>query len=190
MKRHTAIRVCLQALTKEDLAIVIGEDLCKEAKAYDKGNTLYLEDIDYMISFSLGIAMSVSKKVFVICEEGYFIRNLSELMQAAASKLKNLYLILLCSGEYSVFNNAPTPFDSVNSKQAVFYNMGFLVHNYTKQFDLPNTAKELSRIFGRVKPPMVGFIKLDVGTKKAADVKINYTDNALRIKDTLTGVEE
>lgn len=190
MKRHTAIRVCLSAFKSDDLVIIIGKSLHYEAEKYDKGNILYLDDTDYMISFSLGIALAVDKRVFIICEEGYFIRNLSELVQAAASKLKNLYLILLCSGEYSIFNGTPTPFDSVNSKQAIFYNMGFLVHNYTKHFDLPNTTKELSKIFDRVRPPMVGFIIPDVDVKKMEFVDIDYKKNAQKIKEFLALPEE
>lgn len=175
MKRFTAVRILTQALNDSDVAIYIGRDICKEAAPYIEGpNTVFFDDgVDYLISFALGLTMATDKKVFIFCEDQYFIRNMSELMQAGVSKCKNLFFILFVNGRYTSVDSAPLIFDSVNSRHGILYNMGFLVHDYTKHFkNTRNPIKDIREFWRRARGPVTILLHTDKGTKDIKDVEL------------------
>jgi hypothetical protein len=178
MKRFTAVRIATQALTSSDVAVFIGEDICKEAASYrDSPANVFLPDtIDYLISFTIGMAIATDKKIFVFCEDQYFIRNMSELMQAGVSKCRNLFFILLINGRHTSVDVAPLIFDSVNSRHGILYNMGFLVHDYTKHFNNSrNPIKDIREFWKRSRGPLAILLHTDKGTKNLEDIAITKT---------------
>jgi hypothetical protein len=188
MKRYTAIRVLTKALIENDIAIFIGEDICREAYPYHRKGNFYFTDLDYLLSFCVGVAMTTDKRIFVFCEDRYFVRNLSELMHAAFSRCKNLFLILLNNKVYPQ-TDSPIIFESINSKHGLLYNMGFVVHDYTKHFNLNNPIKEISLIFKNARGPMITLIKTDKGIKKLSNIEVDLKSNAKSLKTFILNKE-
>lgn len=180
MRRYTGVRILTQCLLDSDIGIFIGRDICKEAKTYiGEHAALFFEDTeDYLISFALGITMSTDKRVFVFCEDQYFIRNMSEIMHAGVSKCRNFYMVLFINGSYTVFDNTPTIFDSVNSQHGIFYNMCFLVHDYTKHFkNSRNPIKEIREIWDRARGPLAILLKTSKGIKEFPEPSMSLRDD-------------
>ena len=167
MKRYSAIRVFVKSLEPGDIGIFIGDGLCKEAFVYERPGNLYLPSYDNMISLSLGMAMCTNKRVFIFCDDNYLIKNMSEIAQIAVSKCSNIYLIVLVSGYYMDIGKFPTIYNSITAPQNVMFNMGFIVHNYTRHFkNIKNTEKEINAIWRKAKGPLAGVVNLDFGLKK------------------------
>lgn len=167
MKRYSVIRVFSKALSDDDVGIFIGDGICKEAFQYDRQNNFYTNSYDNMLGFSLGVALGVSDRVFVFCDDSYFIRNVSEAMHIAVSKCNNIYLIVLVSGYYMDIDRFPTIYNSVVAPSSMMFDMGFLTHNYTRHFNkLKNPQKEISSILDKTRGPMVGIVEVDFGLKK------------------------
>lgn len=190
MKRFTALRVLVGALNSSDVAVFVGDSLIKEAHPYDREGNLYLPSEDYIISLVAGMAMNTKRRVYLFCEEEYFIRNIGELMQAAVSRCKNLYLFLILNGRYTAIDDAPTVFDSVSSKHGILYDMGFLVHNYTKYFEFKNVGREIKSILERTRGPLSVLLNVEKGDKKLPDVVINHRENMERVINFMSKEEE
>ena len=166
MKRHNVVKHFISFLTENDMAIFSGSELCKEAYAYDRPGNFYLEDtFGLAVSFALGVALCSDKKVFVFVGEGDLLRDLSSAAQASASSCKNLILVVLDNGVYQGVSNQPNIFDRLVSKRGLFYDMGFLVQDYTKHFR-DSKFKQLKNIINRLKGPVVVLIELSAGINK------------------------
>jgi hypothetical protein len=150
--------------------------LCKEANYYDRYGNLYLTDCCNAISVGLGIALNTTRRVFVFCFDDYALANIHDLIQVSVSKIKNIHIIILCSGEYSSIGKYPTLLDSINSFHGMLFNIGFTVHDYSRYFDSQQGLhKEFRDIWERIRGPMVVIVKIDHFIKKDLD----------EIKDTL-----
>lgn len=167
MKRYSAVRVFNGALRDGDIGIFIGDGICKESFEYDRPGNLYLSERKNMISLGLGIAMCTDKRVFIFCDDSYLVRNISEAAHISISKCSNIYLVILVSGVYLDVGKQPTIFNSLTAPRAMFFNMGFKVHNYGIHFkNNKNPTKNIRAILGRAKGPLVVTLDLDHGTKK------------------------
>lgn len=176
MKRFTGVRILTQATSESDVTIFIGKDICEEAAPYLKTDSFLMFSAaeDYLLSMVLGIAMCTDKRVFVFCEEQYFIKNMSEIMQIGVSKCRNLFVVLFCGGEYTAVPGLPTVFDSVNNQHGIFYNMGMLVHDYKNQFKFSrNPIKFVRETWDRVKGPIAIIMKMENGSKKMQEVEFS-----------------
>lgn len=162
MKKNSVIRTLVEAMSEEDIGIFIGDCLCVESINKDRRNNIYIRSAyDYGISIGIGIAMNTDKRVFIFCEDSYFLRNVSESIQAAVSKCRNLYIIILVSGMYNNFDSCYTVFDSIISPRGMLYNMGFMVHNYSKQLrNVEDSSDEIKAIWSKIKGPLA--ITVDV----------------------------
>lgn len=195
MKRFTGVRVLTQALLDCDVAVFIGEDICKEAFPYaNKSSSLFFSDEqDYLISMALGMAMCTNKRVFVFCEDQYIVRSLSEFINVGVSKCRNIFIVLFINDRYTVINGAPTAFGSVNSQNGVFYNLSFLVHNYTRYFEqTKNPLKEIKAIWDRAKGPLIILLKTEKGTKILPEIGFSSKEDLLELQkffvdDTIQG---
>ena len=185
MKRFTAVRVLAQALLDCDVAIFIGEGICKEAAPYvTAGAHLMIPDTeDYLISFALGMALGTDKRVFVFCDDNYILRNISELMQAGITKTRNFFIMIFTSGEYPSVPHTPNIFASANSKHGMLYELGFVVHDYTNQFRLhKNPLSIIKQILDRTRGPLSVIIKTDCGTKKMPEVRFSGPNDILDVQ--------
>jgi hypothetical protein len=176
MKRFTGVRILTQALSESDLAIFIGKGICREAQPYvpHKFNLFMSDDTNYLISFALGIAMCTDKRVFVFCEDQYFIKNMSEFMQAGVSRCKNFFVVMFVNGVYTSVPATPTIFDSVSSQHGTLYNMGFLVHDYKQHFkNSRNPVKEIRAIWERMRGPLAVLLPTEKGNKNLPDISFS-----------------
>lgn len=185
MRRYTGVRILTQCLLGSDIGIFVGRDICKEAQPYiGENENLFFEEEDYLISFALGIAMATDKRVFIFCEDQYFIRNMSELMHSGVSKCRNFYAVLFVNGYYTVFDNAPNIFDSVNSQHGILYNMGFLVHDYTKHFkNSRNPIKDIREIWDRARGPLAILLKTSKGVKQLPEAEMSEQEDLYRARE-------
>jgi len=125
-----------------------------------------------MLSLSLGMAMCTNRRVFIFCNDSYFIRNMSEIAHMAVSRCQNIYLVVMVSGYYMDIGNLPTIYNSITAPQNVMFNMGFIVHNYTRHFKgLKNPTKEINAIWKKSKGPLAGVLNIEFGLKK---IESNY----------------
>ena len=167
MKRYSVVRILSNALEDGDVGIFIGDGICSEALAYDRPGNLYLSDAENLLSLGLGIAMCSKRRVFIFCEDSYFLNSLSDASHIATSKCNNIFLVVLATGIYTDVGEHPTIFNSLSAPKAMLYDMGFIVHNYTKQFkNSRNPVKEINAIWSRSKGPLAVIVEVDKGVKK------------------------
>jgi hypothetical protein len=184
IKSAGVIKVFLKAVEEGDLCVFIGDQLCKEANKYDRYGNLYLRDCYNSISVGLGIALSNNKRVFIFCYDDYALYNIQDLIQVSLSKNSNIYVVILFSGEYSNIGKYPTLLDSIASIHGVLFNIGFVVHDYTRHFD--NTSylhKELRDIWERMLGPMSIIVKIENFIKRDLDDikdEIFYIDRTMK----------
>ena len=190
MKRFSAVRIFNNALEEGDIGLFIGKDVCKEAYLYDRPGNLYLPKYENMLSFGLGVAMCTEKRVFIFCEDDYFLRNIGEAAQIGVSKCQNIYLVILFSGIYSDAGGHPTIFDSISAPQGMLFNMGFLVHNYKRHFkNSKNPTKEINAIWGKIKGPLAVVLELDKGYKNIDDIFPPVKESLNRISEFIKNVD-
>ena len=166
MKRYILIKNFIKLLHHNDVCIFSGQEMCKEAYQYDRQGNFYIDKpFGITMSFSLGVAMSTNKRVFIFIGEGDLLRELSSVAQMAVSECKNICLVVLDNGTYQSAGSHPTIFDSIVSKKGFFYNLGFLVQDYTKHFS-NRGFKQLQNIIDNLVGPVCIFIEVNKGIKK------------------------
>jgi len=181
MKRFSVVRILLNNCLKDnDVALVVGEDLCKEVFKYDRPGNMYITDAcDIAPSLALGIAMTTNKRVFIICEDHIFLRSFSSTPNLAVSQCKNFFYVILSSGRYQHSGDQPTILESITSLKGVLFNLGFLIHDYTNYFKDTNRTKEVEKILDKALGPMVTLIDVEPGVNKNIS-DITFTKEQLR----------
>ncbi len=183
MRRYSAIRIFNGAMEEGDVGIFIGDSICKEAFVYDRPGNLYLPAREHMISLGLGMAMCTDRRVFIFCDDSYFVRNISEAAHIATSKCENIYSVILVSGIYADVGPHPTIFNSLMAPRAMLYNMGLKVHNYARHFkNTRNPIKDIRAIWSRARGPLIATLDVDRGTK---DFNDNYPDEIDSLNDII-----
>lgn len=173
MKRFTGVRILTQSMTDKDIGVYIGNGLSKEAFPYiqNKYSLFFSGAEDYLLSMALGMAMCTDKRVFVFCNDYYFIRNFVEFMQIGVSRCRNIFIVMFTHGKYPYVTNAPNIFDSVSSQHGTLFNMGFLVHDYKNYFKKSkNPIKEIRQIWDRARGPLAVLMKTERGIKEMPDI--------------------
>jgi hypothetical protein len=187
MKRYSVIRVLNGAMEKGDVGIFIGDDICREAFANSREGNLYLPNDEGVFSLGLGIAMSTSKRIFIFCDDAYFLRNMGEVLHIAASKCRNVYIVVLVSGVYYGNAKHPTIFKSIHSPIGMLFNMGFIVHDYKRHFkNSRNPVKEIRAIWQRSKGPLAVIIEVENSTKIFPD---NYPAEEKSLSDVMNFIQ-
>jgi hypothetical protein len=190
MKRNSYIRKMISILHDNDAAIFADAGLSKEAYKYDRLGNLYLDEYDGMASsLALGIAVGTDKRVFIFCEDSEFIKEFGSVLQTAVSKCKNIFYVILNSGYYQDEGGSPTIFNSVSSPKGVLFNMGFMVHDYTKYFCDNLPKKEIIKITDRISGPMVILLRTDKGVVKSENVGIDTNGMMKRFKGFVSNRE-
>ena len=190
MKRYSAIRIFNKAMEEGDIGMFIGEAVCKEAFAYDRPGNLYLSKHENLLSVGLGMAMCSKRKIFMFCDDEYFLRNISEAAHIAVSKCENVYLVVLISGVYTDVTKAPTIYDSIMSLHGILFNMGFIVHDYKRQFrNTRNPIREINLIWNRIRGPLAVLLEVDKGTKNLPADYLSEKKSLLRTKEFIVSNE-
>ena len=175
MKRLKIIKLFSSYLKDNDLAIFAGSFICKEAYLYDRPGNFYFEDETGIgLSLVLGIAMSTDKRVFVFCDDYYFIKDLGASLQLAISRCKNIILVVLVSGVYRDHGKNPTIFNSIPVYKTMMFGAGFITNDYTKHFSTVSSSKGAKSLLKNLYGPI--FISIHVGLEESKGVgEINLT---------------
>ena len=184
MKRQNIIKLFSSYLKENDLAIFAGNNICKEAFLYDRKGNFYVEDeIGIGLSLALGMAMCTDKRVFIFCDDYYFLKELSSSVHIALSRCKNIFLIVLVSGEYQHSSgHNPTIFNEINAPKTVLFGMGFIINDYTKHFSNVHSAKEVKNILKSLYGPIAIVIYVDLGeNKKVGEIILTNEERVGRL---------
>ena len=169
MKRFSVIKEFSKILSGSDVVIFSGKEMCKEAYQYDRSGYFYIDNyFGVSVSFALGIALCTDRRIFVFVGEGDLLRELAVIGQIAASKCKNIFIVVLDNGGYQHAGNFPNIFDMFLSKKGVFYNMGCLVHDFTTNLKNKHLV-EVKAAVERIRGPMVILIEVEFGLKRKLD---------------------
>lgn len=173
MKRQSVVKLFSSYLKENDLAIFAGNNICKEAYLYDRKGNFYVEDETGIgLPLALGMAMCTDKRVFIFCDDYYFLKELSASVHIALSKCKNIFLVVLVSGEYQHTGHNPTIFNEINAVKTIMFGAGFLINDYTKHFSSVQSAKEIKNILKNLYGPLFTVINVDLGENR----KVNEID--------------
>lgn len=184
MRRYSVVKdFLLHCVRDNDIAIFSGECLSKEAFLYDRPGNFYISGDSYGISpsLALGIAMHTDKRVFIVCGDGEFLMEFSSAAQMAASKCKNLFLIVLDNDCYQAAGKQPTIFRELFSVKGMAFNLGFVVYDFTKHFSGKMVKSGLSKVFGTMTGPAFILVRVDKYTKKNLR-EIDYSKEEMRNK--------
>lgn len=175
MKRYNVIKLFSSYLKENDLAIFAGTNICKEAYLNDREGNFYMEEETGVgISLALGIALNTDKRVFLFCDDYYFIKDLSATLHVSLSKCTNLFLVVLNSGEYQYSGHNPTIFRSIIAFKGLMFNAGFLVNDYTRHFSNIQNSKGAKNLLENLHGPVFIVIDIALGENKNID-KIDLT---------------
>lgn len=175
MKRYNVIKLFSSYLKEDDLAIFAGTNICREAYLNDREGNFYIEEETGVgISLALGIALNTDKRVFLFCDDYYFIKDLSVVLHVSLSKRTNLFLVVLNSGEYQYSGHNPTIFRSIITFKGIMYNTGVLVNDYTRHFNNVKSSKGAKNLLKNLHGPVFIVIDIDLGENKNID-KIDLT---------------
>jgi len=167
MKRFTLNRLFLSLLEDNDVVIVAGKGLCEEAFRYDKKGYFYIEKSNGIASsIALGIAMHTDKRVFVLCSDYDFLKEVSVIPQIAVSRCNNIFYVLFNEGIYSDDGGGPTIFREMPSIISIFFNCGFGFSDYSDFFYQKGSMKLLKNTLNASKGPRVININVGKGYKK------------------------
>lgn len=188
MKRQGVIKLFSSYLKENDLAIFAGNNICKEAYLYDRKGNFYVEDETGIgLSLALGMAMCTDKRVFIFCDDYYFLKELSASMHIALSKCKNIFLVVLVSGEYQHTGRNPTVFKEVPAFKTILFGMGFLINDYTKHFETVQSSKSVKSILKNLYGPVVILMYVDLGeNKKVEEISLTIVERVKRLTEFLS----
>jgi hypothetical protein len=168
MKLQPALKTTIANLLADDIIVLVGNTICKEAIKFKSNNIFYFYGPSAMgLSFSLGLAMHSSKRVFVFCSDDIIVSELNSVLQASMSGCNNLFILLFISGEYQAVGKINTLYKSIKSTYGLFFNMGILVNNYTHLFEEIKYNKNiLKNMLSNIKGPLISFIEVTPGLSK------------------------
>lgn len=183
MKRFTLSRLFLSLLNEDDVVIIAGKGLCEEAFRYDGNNYFYIEKSNGLASsIALGVAMHTYKRVFILCTDSDFLREIGSATQMAVSKCKNLFYVIFTEGEYSDHGGSPTILGEIPSFMGMLFDFGFGVSDYSDFFYKKGSMKQLKNVVDRTKGPRAILIKVGRGSKKFDSVSHSEVELKDRIQ--------
>lgn len=187
MKRHGVVKLFSSYLNEDDLAVFAGKDICGDAYLYDRQGNFYMdEESGIGIPMAFGMSMGTEKRVFVFCEDYYFLKNLSTAMHIGVSRCKNIFLIILVSGEYQYSGANPTIFNEISSVKALMFNAGFMINDYTKHFSTVQSSKGIKQILAYIQSPLFAVININLGkSNKMCDVGLTMVEQRKRLTNYL-----
>jgi hypothetical protein len=166
-KRFTLVRLFLSLLEDNDVVIVAGKGLGEEVYRYDKDGYFYIENSNGVAaSVALGIAMNTDKRVFILCSDCEFLKEIGAAAQIAVSDCINIFYVLFDEGRYSDSGNSPTIYRELSSVEGMLFNFGFGVDIYSDYFHKNGPLEELEGILDKTKGPNLITMYVSPGFKK------------------------
>ena len=187
MKRHGVIKLFSGYLNEDDLAVFAGGDICRDAYAYDRKGNFYIdEESGIGIAMALGISMGTDKRVFIFCEDYYFLKEIAASIHIGVSRCKNIFLIVLVSGEYQYSGSNPTIFNEIGSVKALMFNSGFMINDYTKHFNTIQSSRGIKQVLTYMQSPLFAVININLGkSNKMRDVDLTMIEQCKRLTSYL-----
>jgi hypothetical protein len=180
MNRKVLMKKFIYYLKPND-AIIVSNELFKEAYENDRDSVFYMLDSNMTLSFSTGLAMCTDKRVFVFITDGELLEEINAVIQASISRCKNLFCVVLRSGRYHSTGGQPNVFSNIYSPKGLFFNMGFFVHDYTHYFSDKKFYKDVEKLLYRLVGPIVILNKVDSTiNKKVLNEEIEINKKNLR----------
>lgn len=180
MKDDIALKHFISYLKENDVIIFAGEGMCNKCRSYEgKGRVFLMDKKGLGLGLALGVAMTTKKRVFLFCEDHYFIRSLSSVSHMAVSKCTNLFVVLFVNNTYSFVGDYPTIFSSLSAPKSMLFYMGFITHDYTKHFRTVAESKGLKRTLPSIKGPLVITIRME-SSEVEKDLKLKNDFNSFR----------
>jgi len=192
MKRFMVIERIVKRLLPTDIAIFEGNELCKEAFKYDREGNFYIRDLSGIsISIGIGIANSVKNRVFVFSNDNGFLSEVGSLIQMHASRINNLFFVLLIDNLYQSSGNFPNIFSSINSIKGALFEVGLLVYDFNYFFKDNVFLKTMFNFMIGLKGPGVIIVNVDKGLKKnLKDVNISNKNLVIRCNKFIQQTKE
>ena len=190
MTRKKALSNIKHLIDDSDIVFCIGKTLCEEAPVFTDGTFLVFNEYIDGFSLAIGTAITTTKRVIVIAEDGYLLRYFSSILQAAVSKCSNLFFIVLISNVYDTSLTQPTLTRYLRSIEGMLFNAGFLSHNYDKYFENKTSLNKLKSIYSRTIGPVVGLVSIKSNRLYNTDSLIEKTDLRLFRKFILNNTTE
>jgi len=189
-KRFTLVRFFLTLLEDNDVVIVAGKSLCEEVFRYDKDGYFYIENSNGIAaSLALGMAMNTDKRVFVLCTDYEFLKEVGASLQIAVSKCINIFYVLFDEGRYIDDGNSPTIFRELSSIEGLFFNFGFGVDMYSAYINKGGSLDSLREILIKTKGPNLITMVPGVGSKKFEEIPYSEIEWKKRINDFVCNFE-
>jgi hypothetical protein len=184
MDRKRALNYIDYIFDEEDMIVYIGEVVCSEVTNKDREFVLFFDDkLDYF-SLVLGIAMTTNKRIVIVCEDYSILKYFKSVIHIAISQCTNIIILVLKTGEYTLTGGQPTTFDSIRSPKGVFFNIGFLTHDYTNHFKNKSTLNNVITTLNRIKVPVLGIINID--NKRLFEDELpqqDFLDKVLKLRE-------
>ena len=187
MNRNNFIKQYISFLTKKDIIVFAGKSVCQESLKYTGLNTLCIDDnYGYGMSMVLGIAMGTKKRVYLICDDYYLLKDLGAVTHFGLSKMKNLFIIIIVNGYYPFVDNMPTITESIPNIKGLLFSSGFTINDYTRHFKTQATSKIIKSLLLSMKGPLAVFMCPD----KANEVPKHYTEFDYNITNQITELKK
>lgn len=180
MKRYSVIKYFLECLDDDDVVVLSGEGIGKEAFQYDRDGYFYVVDsFGLAPSLALGLAMVTRKRVFVLVDDADFIAELSSGAQMSISQCKNISYIVLNSGFYQDESNLPTICSNIKTMKVLLYGLGFVFYDFTNYFKNKSSRENMKRIIKNLKGPTAILVNVDKGINKKIK-KLKFSKEKMR----------
>ena len=188
MKRQPVIKKWLKLLKENDAVIVSGEGLSKIVFGLDDQRVFYFDKLGRAIPFSIGLAMAINKRVFVICEDIELMRNFSLMAQAASSRCVNLIFVFVGCGTHQDSGGQPNVLSNIKAPKGVLFNMGITVYDFTPHFN-DKYNRTLPDVFERLRGPSVALVDVDPGVTNITKVDIDKIKVVARFSEFVQDLE-
>jgi hypothetical protein len=187
MNKNNFIKQYISFLTKKDIVVFAGKSTCQESLKYTDLNILCVDDdCGYGMSLVLGIAMGTKKRVYLVCDDHYLLKDLGAVTHLGLSKMKNLFVIIIVNGSYPFVDNMPTITESIPNIKGLLFSSGFTINDYTRHFKTQATSKTVKSLLVSMKGPLAIFMYPDV----AKEVNKYYYEPNYNIENQITKLKE
>lgn len=154
----------IQELLKDEIVIYVGDLIVSYLTEVTKNSygTLQVVDTELdFISVATGMALNSFKKIIVVFDDNYLFKHYSSLIQASASRCKNLFFVLLVTNNYLAQLKQQNLYKSVGSVNGMLFELGFLTHIYTRFFKNRKLFNELKDTYYNFIGPAIGIIEVN-----------------------------
>jgi len=192
MKRYAIIRRFIERLNDDDIAIFCGEQICKEAFVEDRPGNFYITSGQSIAaSLAIGMASGTDKNIYIFSGEGNFLREAGALIQIFASQLRNIFYVLLNDGCYQSAKEYPNIFNNMDNPKGFFYNIGFVLHDFTYFFQGKRFLKDMKAFMDDMVGPLVILVDVDKGlNNNLGAISYSELEAVDRIIDFITDGKE